>query len=311
MTERHFLTAVRRLRQARPGSVPVGSIGPVRDEPILFRATPTLGFPASDITAIRPRPGQGWPVEMEVAFLGLYGPSSPLPPFWTEPIARNEEGATNLRDFLDLFGHPLVGLLYRILEDHRLGRSFAPGLAGPMPRAVMALAGHLGRAGDDGPLEWARVIPMVGLLTMGALSGDGLAQLVGGVLEVEAAVEEWAIRRVPIPDDQLFRLGGAGIELGSGSVIGTRVPDAAGAVRLVLGPLPMDSFQALLPGGPLRARLAALLDVALRQPVTVLLDLLLDSEADASRLGSARLGRTLWPGDRRTGRLCQTGSVRD
>lgn len=234
-----------------------------------------------------------------------------MPAFWSEPIARNEDGAGNLRDFLDLFGHPLVGLLYRILDTHRLDGAFREGLPGALPRAVVALAGHLGRLSGAGPLDWVRLLPMVGLLTVGSLSADGLARLVRGVLEVPAEVHEWVKRRVPVPDDQLFRLGQPGTELGSGSVIGTRVPDAAGAVRLVLGPLPMDVFEALLPGGVMRPHLAALLDAALRQPVTVLLDLLLDGDAAPSQLGTTRLGRTLWPGGEGKVRVCQTGPVRD
>lgn len=309
MTERHFLTAVRRL--LRDGAT-VGTIGPVREETVLFRATPSMGFPASDVGAVREGRAGGWPFEMEVAFLGLYGPSSPMPAFWTEPIVRNDDGASNLRDFLDLFGHPLVGLLYRILDTHRVDAAFRDGLLGPMPRAVLALAGHLGNPRAAGAVDWVRLIPMTGLLTLGTLSADGLARMVAGVLELRAEVREWAVRRVPVPDDQLFRLGQPGTGLGSGSVIGESVLDAAGAVRLILGPLPRESFEALLPGGALRAQLAALLDAVLRQPVTVLLDLLLAAEpADGSRLGAARLGRTLWPGTPGEVRLCPTGPVRD
>ncbi|WP_026375739.1 type VI secretion system baseplate subunit TssG [Aestuariibacter salexigens] len=52
--------------------------------PVLYRANPSLSFPSSDIDSIT-LTGTGY-YEVVVNFLGLYGPASPLPVYYTESI---------------------------------------------------------------------------------------------------------------------------------------------------------------------------------------------------------------------------------
>ncbi|MCW8092786.1 type VI secretion system baseplate subunit TssG [Alteromonas sp. ASW11-130] len=55
-----------------------------RDESILFRANPSFGFPAADIHKLEYTESEQ--SELTVNFLGLYGPSSPLPDYFTQAI---------------------------------------------------------------------------------------------------------------------------------------------------------------------------------------------------------------------------------
>lgn len=55
-----------------------------KDNPFLFRANPTFGFPSSDIYSIKKSSDDVF--EVIVNFMGLYGPSSPLPDYFTQEI---------------------------------------------------------------------------------------------------------------------------------------------------------------------------------------------------------------------------------
>ncbi len=309
----NFGAAVDTVQALLHGARPIGTTGPVGQETILFRASPTMGFPAGDITAIDARPATSppsWPVEMTVTFLGLYGPSSPMPAFWTERIAQEQEGAANLRDFLDLFDHPLIALLHRISRHYQIHLQFDRALEQDLPHAIMALAGQIGGTSLARAVDWTRLLPFAGLLAHAARSADTVQRIVAGYFEVAVQIEEWVVRRVRIPEDQMFTLGNPQAELGSGTVLGETVPDAAGAVRIVLGPMSGERFAAFLPDGAMRAELRALLTIVLRKPIVCFIDLLMDPEAaEGLVLGAGQLGWTTWQAGGEGPFRCETGAI--
>ncbi|MCJ8304476.1 type VI secretion system baseplate subunit TssG [Shewanella sp.] len=76
---------------------------------LFFTANPSLGFAASDVTAMHRHPGNR--VQLETTFLGLNGAQSPLPSYMLEQLIFDE---TNIkRDFLDFFNNRLIALFYR------------------------------------------------------------------------------------------------------------------------------------------------------------------------------------------------------
>ncbi len=308
-----FAEAVTRLAQRLGAPSPVGAGGKAADEKILFRAQPSLGFPPSDVAAIRfpaEAKAASWPAaEMEVTFLGLYGPASPLPPAWTERIVMEEEGAENLRDLLDLFGHPLVALAFRIWRHHRLDLRFDPRATDPGSRAALALAGVVVEEGARDPdLDPMRLLPLSGLLAQHARSAEVLRRAIAEYFAIPAAIEEWVPRMAPIPEDQQFRLGDPALSLGHSTVLGEAVPDVAGAVTIVLGPLSLPAFEAFLPGGAARRSLAALLRLVVREPLAFSVDLVLEKDAPAGfALGDGRLGWTTFQEAPDTLRRCPTG----
>lgn len=308
-----FFDATARLTEELGAARELGTVGPIAEEKILFRATPSLGFPASDVTAIRFKDASegAWPAEMDVAFLGLYGPSSPLPPSWTERIVMDEEGAANLRDLLDLFDHPAIALAYRIWRHYRLELHFRPEAFDAGSRAALALAGVFpeGITGDP-DLDPLRLLPIAGLLAQHARSGALLCQIVSEYFNVPVAIEEWVRRMAPIPCDQQFRLGEPWVAIGRTTLLGEAVPDVMGAVTVVLGPLSAQDFESFLPGGPARKSLRALLRLAVREPLECRIDLVMDDDAPAGlTLGSGRLGWTTWQEAPGALRRCPTGPV--
>lgn len=308
-----FPNAVGLIAAALHSVVPGGEGDRVEDERILFRSHPSMGFPAGDVAAISidERAGAEWPVEMEVNFLGLYGPSSPLPVAWTERIVMDAgDGAANLRDVLDLFGHRLVALSYRIWRHYRLHLQ-ADAVSTRAVRAVLAMAGVMpDEAWPAGILDPFRLLPLCGLLAQHSRSAAVIVQLIEAYFGVPAAIWEWQPRMVPIAPADRFVLGGSQAVLGDGTVLGTSVPDIGSTISLVLGPLTDAQFHAFLPGAMARRSLSALLRVVLRQPVTCELELVLRREAAMGMvLGDAYLGWTSWAGEGEVERSCTVGAA--
>jgi type VI secretion system protein ImpH len=306
-----FANIVREILRTYGTSHPIGTTGPVAQEPVLFRSTASLGFPPSDITsfvATQPANGQTWPIEIEVAFLGLYGPSSPLPAFWSERIVQGEDGAENLRDFLDLFGHPLIGLAYRIWQHYRVELHLDVNGPDTTAHNVLALAGLAADSSlaEDG-LEWQRLLPLCGLLAQHSRSAEVVRRIVAVYFGVPVQVEEWLRCKVAIPPPQLFKIGSPAVRLGTGTVLGDIVPDAGGSMTMVLGPLKLEDFESFLPDGDRRKSLEALIRLALRDPLECGIDLVLAGDSGGFRLGTGRTGWTTWLAGGASTMRCPTG----
>ncbi len=254
-----FPEVVRLLQKPGAARIP-GTIGPLAEEAILFRAASSLGFPAGDLARLLTEPADtaGWDQCLEVNFLGLYGPASPLPTFWSEHIIMEGPGASSLRDFLDAFNHPLIALAYRVWRHYRLELDVGEDATDRCSSAALAMAGWAYDPLHPGVLDPIRLLPLCGLLAQHARSAAVLTSIVSRYFDVDAAVEEFVPRRVEIPPGERFVLGTTLATLGFGTVLGERVPEVSGAITLTLGPLSAEQFAAFLPGGTLRPALGAL-----------------------------------------------------
>lgn len=294
-----FFQAVTLLRLAveAESDGPVSEIAPAGR--LRFRATPTLGFPASDITGIvRRDDAEGRAsFEVEVPFIGLYGPSSPLPVFITEHVIARDRDSSTLRDFLDLFNHRTVELLYAIWRKYRHSVTYRPGAGDPISRYVIALTGMLSLRSADSPLSLESLLPFAGPLSLAGHSALLLETLVTHQFEgVGARVEEFVLRHATVDDAQKCRLGTGNATLGDDWVLGDRVPDATGKFRLWLGPLDIAAYRGFLPGQPNRRRLGELVTATIRAPLQYDLVLMVrEEEVPAWRLGApAALGHDAW-----------------
>jgi type VI secretion system protein ImpH len=121
----------------------------------------------------------------------------------------------------------------------------------------------------------------------------------------QVKVEQWCGHWMPLARDERSRLMAAardraGQGLGQGAVLGASVWDVQHKFRIVIGPLPLSSYLAFLPGGADIARLQAIV----RQWVGIELDwdlrlILARADVPRLRLGGSKpgmLGRTAWLG---------------
>ncbi len=103
-----FFKAVRLLELLFPGKKPLGQTLTPGEEAVRFSVKPGLTFPPSDVSNLR-QEDEERPAEMEVAFMGLIGPSGVLPHWYNdlaaERLRQKDFGSTA---FFDIFHHRLV-----------------------------------------------------------------------------------------------------------------------------------------------------------------------------------------------------------
>jgi type VI secretion system protein ImpH len=196
-------------------------------------------------------------------FLGLYGPSSPLPSFYTEDLLHREAEDSLIRGFLDLFNHRMISLFYRAWEKYRYPIQFQPM---GTDRISRLLVGLLGFDPDLAPQDLAvppvRMLAYAGLIAPMVRSASGLRGILadhfpGVPVEIDQCTGEY----LQIPEDQQCRLGQGSCSLGKDLVLGARIFDSASAFRIRLGPMDWDAYSGFLPGGGDRNRLRDLVGV--------------------------------------------------
>jgi type VI secretion system protein ImpH len=268
-----FFQAVRLLGRMYPHRQPVGRDGPPSEEVVRFVAHDSLGFPASEIQALestaeeKPLPGRRTtklpPVRMTVNFLGLTGPQGVLPLYYTELVRdRMRIGDYGLRDFLDLFNHRMVSLLYRAWEKYRFPVAYERGETSAIRRILMSLVG-LGTPGLTGrqAVSDNAFVFYAGLVSQQPRSAVALRHLIMDYFDVPTEVEQFVGCWKALSGEEVCVLNGDEVSdsgvLGFGAVVGDEVWSAQTRARVVLGPLSLHQYLDFLPGGtafqPLRA----------------------------------------------------------
>jgi type VI secretion system protein ImpH len=281
-----FEQAVRLLELDRGTRGPVGGFVDPTDEVVRFSVPPTLASPPAPIRELT-APGKDGgsadgPWEMAVAHFGLVGPAGVLPREYTSLVAQRVRARDRaLADFLDLFQHRSVSLLYRAWRRGRIDVQREAGEADLLGRRLLDMVGFLPEEtpGDRGPEE-AELATYAGLLGAQPRSAAALEQWLEGIFRVQVRVEPFAGAWYPIPEAERSHLdaGDETILLGEGAVVGDELWDAQARVRLRVGPLPLERYRDFLPGGPAHARLRTLCRFFSHDQVDFELQLVLDGE---------------------------------
>ena len=299
-----FFQLLRLLGRALGGVMP-GGTGPAARERVRLRPSASMGFPRCAVESVElpsaassggrpsgplpsggplpeglPRaaePFDGEPPEapeggravVTVNFMGLYGPSSPLPNHFTEEILWAGADGAAARDFLDLFHHRLISFVYRAWEKYRYPMQYRAGGEDRHSRRVLSLLG-LGTAGAGGAagIPAASVLRIAGLLRSRARSAAGLeAALRDHTGGLPIRVVPFVSRRASVPPDQRARLGRGTCRLGETACLGERVLDSAGAFEIAIGPLSCEDYRRFLPGGDALDRLVRLVRFYVPDPL--------------------------------------------
>lgn len=296
-----FYQAVRLLEILRPESDPVGERSDPRGEPVRFRSHAGFDFPASDVVRVT-RDGEDAPAEMTVAFLGVAGGLGPLPrPFTELLLERVARKDTALRDFLDVFNHRLVSLMYRARKKHRLSLATSSPEESGVADYLYSLLG-LGTPGLRGRMEVREraLLGYAGLLAQRPRSLVALERVLADYFQVRVKGDPLRGRWLALEEDQLTRIGewGRNQVLGGGAVLGTRVWEQQGALELRVGPLSLEEFTDFLPTGTAFRPLCELTRFHAGTELDFTVRLLLKAEeVPPARLGGGagtRLGWTSW-----------------
>lgn len=279
-----FFQAVRLSEKLSPDRVPVGFDGPADREVARFAAHISHSFPPSQIFEIRPDRAGRLPPVVSVAFFGLVGPSGALPRHYTDLLLRIQRDAKHaekhaLRDWFDLFTHRLLSLFVRAWEKYRFWVPFERGEAtqhppDPFTHCLLSLAG-LGMASlrnrirvvapegiaiETGKqsaheehalarVEDAAILHYTGLLARRPRTAAGLAAALSDYFQVSVEVRQFQGQWLRLEPDDQSQLGchAGHCRLGEDMVIGERIWDVEGHIRIRLGPLDYGEFIELLP----------------------------------------------------------------
>lgn len=297
-----FFQAVRLLENFFPTGRNPGETVDIAHEQIRFRPHSGLVFPATDVRSVELLDGEPERARITATFMGLYGVDSPLPVYFYDSIATETEESRPLRDFLDIFNHRLYSLFYRSWKKYRFALHYSkPSTKEDLVVRALSLAG-LGtkKAVDDATMPATRLAAFSGFLSTRARNADGLQHLVAEMLGgVQASVLENIPRWVAIA--QRSRMGNTteSVTLGSTACLGERVFDMSGKFRVMLGPLTLQQYLLLLPGGTSANLLQFLVRLYVRDYLDydVQLNLKTD-EIPGHKLGdkASKLGLTTWLG---------------
>jgi type VI secretion system protein ImpH len=313
-----FPQGVRLLRHAH-GTRGIDGAKTFLREQLRVRPYLSLGFPPTDLVEVKELQGdEGQDDErlearpplfsrdeqrrfqITATFLGLYGPSSPLPTFYTEELLDElSEDKSVTRDFLDILNH-IFFMLFALADVHyNISHQICEELNEDVLLRLYSLVGlgssEIMRGAIRNP---GALLRATGLLTQFPRSAAGLRGLLADRIGAPVHVHQCEPRVAVIPEDQRCRLGQDANILGSSTWIGSQVEDAMGKIRIVAGPMDADTFARTLPGEPDHDELLMLIRFYCTQPVEFDLEFfLLPEEARPGRLGDqrwSRLGCDVW-----------------
>jgi type VI secretion system protein ImpH len=234
--------------------------------------------------------------------MGLYGIDSPLPVYFYDAIATESDRYKPLRDFLDIFNHRLYSLFYRSWKKYRPVLHYKPLGEDTYSQRALCLAG-LGtkKAFENAKVSPLRLAAFAGRLSCRIRNAEGLQKLIRDFfVGIGVSIIENVPRWVPIVQrPRMSKNGGVPLALGTTATIGEKVFDVSGKFRIVLGPLTLAQYVALLPGEESAQILHYL--VRLYTPDDLDFDVVLllkTAEIPPLRLGdkSVQMGLTTWSG---------------
>lgn len=248
----------------------------------------------------------GRPPRLLVHFFGLFGPDGPLPLHLTD-YARDRR--RNARDpsfqrFADLFHHRALSLFYRAWADVRPTVAFDRPKDDRFALYVGALIGlGMDSLRDRDAMPQLSKLHFAGRLANQTRHAEGLGAMLAAFFTMPVRIECFVGTWLPLAERDRSSLGtdrrcGA---LGQSILLGARVWSRTAKFRIVFGPLPIEDYLRLLPGGQSFHRLIPI--VRNYAGDTLLWDVnivLRRQDVPKMVLGQqGRLGWTTWLGTRR------------
>ncbi|MBI3408943.1 MAG: type VI secretion system baseplate subunit TssG [Planctomycetes bacterium] len=270
-----FFQAVRVMERLLPERSAVGLANPPASETVRLHARLSLDFPPSTIYEIR-RPTADIPLPaMTVSFMGLTGPSGVLPRHYTELLLRLDREAKGrekhaLRDWFDLFNHRFISLFYRAWEKYRFflpfeRREFAKREPDPFTLGLLSLMGlstpslrnrlrittleirdHRPQERELGRIDDLALLRYSGFFAHRPRNAVNLEAMLRAYLRLPVDVIQFHGQWLRLEPDNCTALGGPN-QMGLNVIVGDRIWDVQSKIRIRLGPLSYEQFQAFLP----------------------------------------------------------------
>ncbi len=294
--------ALRRIESAHPDRPRLGESRRPGDDPIRLAQEPALDFPPSALAALR-FGAQGAPGRLVQSVLGMLGPNGALPIHLTEYAweRQNKHRDPTFARFLDTFHHRMLSFFYRAWADAEPTVNFDRPETDRFAGCVASLFGlGMDSLRDRDAMPDLSKLWFAGRFALQTRPAEGLEAILCTLFDVPAQVHEFIGEWLYLPESAYCLLGAdpqTGT-LGSSVTIGARVWAAHQKFRIVLGPMRLDDYERLLPGGDELVRLAAVVRNYVGEELNWDVNLVLaGAEVPAPRLGEqGRLGWTTWLG---------------
>jgi type VI secretion system protein ImpH len=247
-----FFKAVDLLEKLSPDSKPLGQTLDPRREAVRFTVRPGLEFAPSDIAGLSFGEDEE-PVSMDVAFMGLIGPSGVLPHWYNElAMERRRNKDFSFTAFLDIFHHRLISLFYLAWKKHQFPVTYLPGATDKLSGYLLSLAG-LGTQGLRGRigLPEESLSFYSGLLSRGIPAAVSIESAISYYAGTTVKVEQFIERMIPLAPEDQTSIGAANARLGMDTVCGSFIWDCRTKFRVNLGPMHLQEFLRFLPTGDL------------------------------------------------------------
>ena len=279
-----------------------------------LRANIRFSFPPGEVHQIQKLTEAPYRAEVTANILSLAGALGPMPDSFAEMLLeRSKAHDEAMRDFLDIFHHRLLLLLYQVRLRHRIWLEWSAPEASSMGRYTQAFAGILHCNNKKLTPKLAQYASAyAGALWHKPRSPVVLQQILSDAFAVPVRVLPMRGAWLRMEPEDRCRLGRAGgnRRLGVDTYAGQRAWNCQAQLHLASEPLRLDQFLALLPGGKDHASLADFTHFYTNEEFTCRLRLRLADGAECStRLGRSRLGWTSWLHGRQ-GRRKQPVAVR-
>lgn len=247
-----FYQAVRLLELIYPQKHAVGEHAEPGTEVVRFKSNVSLAFPPGEIAEITPAQN-GSPAEMRVNFLGLAGALAPLPLPYTEMVLeRIWKKDTAMRDFLDIFNHRIVSLMYRVRKLHRIALETVPSDRSSLAPFLYSFIG-MQTAGLKRRMDFPdrSLLYYAGILAEKPRSMTGLLTILRDYFGVAIHARQMVGRWLYLDDDDRTSIGYSGRMqvLGQDASLGGRAWSQQGRFDLEIGPVPFERLLDFVPGG--------------------------------------------------------------
>lgn len=302
-----FFHIVALLERLSKDAVRVGTDGPPGDEAIRFRHDYELGFSSGDIARVEvrelPRPASRSHEKPKPAFvvtttfLGLTGTISPLPLYIAEEVLHEDEQNPVRRDFLDIFHHRLISLLYRSVSKYAPAREHLSHRPDAWMKRALFLTGLDPEIQTRGMATHPSVLVRCAPLLAGRGRGPrvlalALREALGDALapDGKVSIKQFAGGWVEVDEGQRMALGVRNHELGMEAILGKRAFDQSGRFSVQIGPLHKHNYKRFLRNGDLLRVVKEIVELCVREPLDFDVDLLLAADAVPSFVLSGKPG---------------------
>ena len=304
----HIFQALRLIEAAHQDAPRLGKSRRPAEDPVRLGQDAQMAFPTSTISAVETDPKTG-KAKLAQQFFGLFGPNGALPLHLTEHARdrqRNHNDPT-FGAFADMFHHRALSLMYRAWASGQPAPSFDRPGEDPFGDKVAALAGFSGEAFEhrDAMPDLAKR-HFAGLLAAAPKSEAGLKAIFSRFFKAEVEIESFVGSWLHLEQYDRGQLGGGqlgGMQLGRSASLGEKVWSRDAKFRIRIGPLGLEEYERLLPGGESLKRLAAIIRNYTGDTLEWEANLVLrEEEVPPMVLGqSGQLGHTCWIGERPAG----------